>query len=106
MSSHVECVELVLPAPVELQSHLDAAENHLLSTLEVDTQLNDVAIIERKSFTLLGRWTQSNVVEESARGTLDILDIPDPILVPEFTVATTDDLALKSHRCGRRHVSR
>ena len=46
----VELVQPALPATVCLYPDLDAAEDHLLAALKVDTQLNGVTIIDGEGF--------------------------------------------------------
>ena len=46
----LEGVGLGLPASVELDPHLDAAVNHLFSALEIDPQLYEVTVVDRKMF--------------------------------------------------------
>lgn len=96
----LECVELVLPATVQLQPHLDAAEDHLLSTLEINSELHNVSIVDGEGFALLGRRAQTNVVQKRSGRTLDILDIPFAVLVPELAVTATNHLTLESNRGG------
>jgi hypothetical protein len=97
----LECVEFVLPATIELQPHFDATEDHLLATLKVNAELNNVAIVHRE-WLGLGPWrTETDVVKEGARAALDVLDVPPAVLEPELAVPSADDLALEAHR-GRR----
>lgn len=102
----LESVELVLPATVELQPHFHAAKYHFLTALEVDTQLHDVAIVNGERLRFRAGRAEADVVEESARGTFDVFDVPFPILGPKFAVSSTDNLALKAHGGGRRGVGR
>lgn len=105
-NNSLEGVELVLPPPIQLHPHLDTSENHLLATLEVDSKLHNIAIVDWERFAFL-RWrTQSNVIEKRARRALDILDEPLAILVPEFAVPSTHHLTLEADRGGRGLVSR
>lgn len=96
MGSHVKSVQLILPTPVEFQTHLDTTENHFLASLKVDTELYNVAIIDGKCLTFL-RWrAEADVVQKSTAGTLHILNVPLAVLIPKFTVSATDDLALEA----------
>jgi hypothetical protein len=99
-------VQLILPTPVEFQTHLDTPENHFLASLEVDTKLYNVAIIDGKCLTFLGRGAETDVVQKGAAGTLYILNVPLAILVPKFAVSATDDLALESDGGSRGLISR
>lgn len=93
-------VWLILPSAVELQPHLDAAENHLLSSFKVDAQLDNVTVVDGERLALLGGRAQADVVEERARRALDVLDVPFAVFVPELAVPAADHLALKAHwRC-------
>lgn len=49
----LECVELILPSPVEFQSHLDASKDHLLAPFEVDAELDNIPVVNRESLALL-----------------------------------------------------
>lgn len=62
----LELVQPALPSSVELYSNFYASENHLLSTLEVDSQLHDIAVTHYIWFRLCPRRTQSDVIEKSA----------------------------------------
>lgn len=59
-------VGLVLPAAVQLEAHLDAAEDHFLATLEVDAELDDVAVVDGVCLALLRGGTESNVVQKGS----------------------------------------
>jgi hypothetical protein len=100
MRSHVESVKLVLPATVQLEAHLDTSEDHFLPSFEVNPELHDIAIVNRKSFAFLRRWAQTNVVQKRAGRTLNVLDVPFSVLVPELTVSATDDLTLETDGGG------
>lgn len=67
VSNLLERIWLGLPSAVQLQPHLDTAENHLFSALEVNAQLDDVSVIDRECLTLLRRRTESDVVEKGTR---------------------------------------
>lgn len=45
------------------------------------------------------------MVEKGARRTLDVLDVPLPILVPELAVSSADHLALEAYRRRRGLVT-
>jgi hypothetical protein len=49
----VEVVETLLPAAVALYANLDASENDLLATLEIDTKLDNIAVVD-------GIWSALN----------------------------------------------
>lgn len=49
----LELVQLVLPAAIQLQPHLDAAENHLLAPLKIDSELHHIPIIDRERLGFL-----------------------------------------------------
>lgn len=97
----LERVGLVLPPAVQLQPHLDTAENHFLASLKVDAKLHDVAIVNGKRLALLRGWAQPDVVEERAGRALDVLDVPLAVLVPKLAVAAAHHLALKAHGSRR-----
>ncbi len=74
----LECIQLVLPATVQLEPHLHAPEDHLLAALEVDAELNDIAIVDGERPRFRPRRAEPNVVEEGAGAALHVLDIPFP----------------------------
>ena len=93
----LELVQTLLPASIALNANLDTTEDDFLSTLEVDTQLDDIAIIQGKR-TALHSWTaQTNMVQEGTRTTLDVFDEPLTVVAPELTMPATDNLALETN---------
>ena len=51
----LKIVGLGLPASVEFDSHFNTAVDHLLPTLEIDSQLDKVTIVDRERFGF-GAW--------------------------------------------------
>jgi hypothetical protein len=100
MRSHVKSVELVLPTAVQLEAHLDASKDHFFSPLEVNSELHNVAIVDRESFAFLRRWAQTNMVQKRAGRTFNVLDVPFSILVPELAVSATDYFTLETNGGG------
>lgn len=100
----LELVQRLLPATIALDTDLDTAEDHLLSTAEVDAELNDIAILNAKWFRLDVRLAEPDVVEERARRALYVLDVPVAVLAPQLAVLPADDLGLESHRRRRGHA--
>lgn len=92
----VEIVEALLPAAVAFDTDLDAAENHLLATLEIDSELNHITIIYGVWSALNTGTRQTDVVEESARTGFDVLDVPLTAGTPELAVATRDDFRFEA----------
>jgi hypothetical protein len=92
MLNLLEGVQLILPSSVELQPHLDAPENHLLTALEVNTKLYNIAIIDRIWPALSAGRAQADVVEKRARRTLNIFDVPFAALKPELAMPPAHDL--------------
>lgn len=101
---HVELVQLVLPAAVQLQAHLDTSKDHLLASLEVYTQLDDIPIIDREWLRFLPGRAQSYMIEERATAALHIPYVPLPFFVPKLTVAPAHDLGLEAYWCCRGNV--
>lgn len=102
----LECVGFGLPSPVQLDAHLDASEDHLLSPSEVDPELHNIAIVDGERLGL-GAWrAQPDVIEKGPGRALHVLDVPFALLVPELAVASTDDLALEAYGRGRGGVCR
>lgn len=92
MSRCVETVETLLPAAIALHPNLDAAEDDLLSALEVDTKLHDISIVDRERSALHTRTRQANVVQKSTRARFNVLDKPLAICTPELAVSPTHNL--------------
>lgn len=101
----LETIWLVLPSAVQLQPHLDAAENHFFATLEIDSELYNIPVVNGESFALLRRRAKADVIEERARRALYVPNKPFPVLTPELTMATTNNLALEADGGGRRLVA-
>lgn len=95
----LESVEPLLPTTVALDADFYTSEDHLLTTTEVDSQLDDVAILYPERLRLDVRLAQPDVVEEGARRALDVLDVPVAVLAPQLAVFPADDLALETN-CG------
>ena len=97
----LELIRSLLPAAVHLDSNLDAAENDLFASLEIDAQLHNIAVLDRVG-ARLGVWTaEADVIEKGARTALDVLDEPLASVAPQFAVSTADDLALEAHWARR-----
>jgi len=102
----LEGIQLVLPATVELESHLDASEDHLLSALEVDAQLHNVAVVDRKGLRFRAGRTQPDVVQESAATALDILDVPLSAFVPELAMSPANHFRFEPDWRRRGRIDR
>lgn len=100
----LELVQLVLPAPVELESHLDATEDHLLAPFKVDAQLHDVSVIDREWLRLLTGRAQSNVIQKGAAAALDVFNVPFAIFVPKLAMSAAHHLGFESDWCRGRYV--
>lgn len=96
----LKSVKFVLPTTVKLEAHLNASEDHLLTSLEVNSKLHDIAIVDWKSFAFLRRRAQTNMIQKCAGRALDVLDVPFPILIPELAVSATDNLTLETDGRG------
>lgn len=62
----LERVEALLPPAIALDANLDTSENHLLTTAEVDSKLDDVTILYPERLGLYVWLAQPDVVEEGA----------------------------------------
>lgn len=94
----VEVVEALLPSAVAFDADLDAAEYNLLATLEIDSELDDVAVVDGVWSALNAGTRQTDVVEESTRTGLDILDVPLTASAPELAMATRNDFGFEADR--------
>lgn len=102
--NELKSVELVLPTTVQLQPHLDATEDHLLSSFKVYSELHDISIVDRERLALRAGRAQPYVVQESPTRALDILNVPLALLVPELAMSPTHNLGLEADRSGGRDV--
>jgi hypothetical protein len=93
-----------LPATIQLNPYLDTSEDHLFSALEIDTKLDNIAIIDGKRSRFGTGRTEPYMVEKRARGALDVPDKPATTRAPEFAVASTNDLGFKTNWCSRWNV--
>lgn len=94
----LEFVQLVLPAAIELQPHLDAAKDHFFASFEINAELNCVAIVDREWFGFLSGRTQSNMVKKGPATTFHIFDVPFAAFVPKLAMAAAHNLGLEAHR--------
>lgn len=88
----LEGVESLLPATIALYPDLDAPEDHLFSTTEVYSKLDDVSIFDLEWLALLIRLAQADMVQEGARGALNVFDPPFSVLAPQLAVFPAYDL--------------
>jgi hypothetical protein len=93
----LELVQTLLPASVALYADLDTTENDLFSTLEIDTQLDDITVVEGKRAALHARTAQTHMIQKGAGTALDVFDEPLAIVAPELAMPATDDLALETN---------
>lgn len=102
----VEVIETLLPASVALDPDLDAPEDHLLATTEVNAQLDNISIANNIWLALDAGLTETDMIQESAGAAANVLDMPLAITTPELTMPPADDLALESHRSPRGRAGR
>lgn len=102
----VEVIQALLPAAIAFDTDLDAAEDHLLAAAKIDAQLDDVAVLDTEGLGLDVGLAEANVVEERARGALDVSNVPAAVLVPQFAVLAADHLGFEADRGGRGGVRR
>lgn len=62
----LELVQRLLPAAVALDTNLDAAKDHLLSTAEVYSELDDITIFYAERLRLDVGLAEPDVVEKGA----------------------------------------
>lgn len=97
----LELVQALLPTSVALNANLDTAEDDLFSTLKVDTQLDNITVVEGICTTLHARTAQAHMIQKGAGTTLDVFDEPLTIITPELAMPATDDFALETNRSCR-----
>ena len=100
----LEGIGLGLPTPVQLDSHLDATEDHLLSSSKVDSQLYDVSIVDRERLGFRAWWAEPDVIKKCARRAFDIPDVPFAVFEPKLAVPSADDFTLEAYGSGRGSV--
>ena len=97
----LELIQALLPTSVTLDTDLNTTKDDLFSTLKVDTQLDNITVVEGVC-TALHAWTaQANMVQKGAGTTLNVFDKPLTIVAPEFAMPATDNLALEANRSCR-----
>jgi len=97
----VELIQTLLPASVALDANLDATENDFFSTFEIDTELDDITIVEWKCTALHARTAQAHMVQERAGTTFDVFDEPLAVVAPELAMPAANNFALEANRSCR-----
>lgn len=85
-----------MPFSTKFKSNLDALVNVFRTALVVDTQLQDVAILDGEGLGLGVGRAQSNVVQERPRARLGVSNVKfAPIFYPDLRMSPRDDLGLE-----------
>ena len=95
----LEIIESFLPRPIAFNSYLHTPEDHFLSSSKVNTQLNNVTIINREGPRLDTWLAKSDMIEKCTRRALDVLDVPLALRAPEFAMLPTDHFGLEPYWC-------
>jgi hypothetical protein len=102
VSRRVEVVQALLPSAVALDADFHTPEDDFLTTFEVYSKLDDVAIVYGVWSALDAGTRETDMVQESAGTGLDVFDVPLAAGAPELAVATRDDLRFEAN--GKRVV--
>lgn len=94
----LEIVRALVFWTIALKPDLDASENHLLSTPEIDAQLNNVSVLHRVKPGLHVWLAEPDVVQESARRTCHVLDLPCTVNIAELAMFPAYHLRLEANR--------
>ena len=100
----LEIVQPFLPCPIAFYSYLNASEDHLLTTPEIDSKLHNIPVVEWPRPRFCIGLAESDMVKECTRGTFDVFDVPLAIRTPELAMLTADNLRFETDRCGRWDV--
>lgn len=92
----LELVLSLLPAAVTLDAYPDASKDHLLSTAEIDAQLDDVTVPDGIKPGFHVGLAQAHPVQEGPRRAPDIFDVPLAVGVGELAMFPADHLRLES----------
>lgn len=98
----LEVIEAFLPAPVQLHTDLDTAEYHFLPALEIDAQLHNITIVDWIRLRLNPGLTETNVVEKSPGGALNILYEPLIVGVCELAMPPAYNFGFETNGSIRR----
>lgn len=93
----LEVIEGLLPSSINFHPHLDATEDGLFTSPEVDTQLDHIAIIDGPWPGFHVRRRKADMIQKGATAALHILDIPLMTFAPKFAMSPTHDLRLEAH---------
>ena len=102
----LEVVQSLLPSSVALDTDLNTSENLFFASPEIDSELNDISIVDWEWPRLRTRLAQPNVVEKCSGRALHILDVPLSLGAPKFTMSAADNFGLESNGCCRRNIWR
>jgi len=83
----VEVVQTLLPSAVALDADLHTPKDDFLTTFEIYSKLDDVAIINGIWSALDAGAREPDVVEEGAGTRLDVFDVPLTAGAPKLAVA-------------------
>ena len=76
MTNSLVTIQCLLPPTIQLHPNLDASEDHLLSSSEVNAKLNDISIIDRPRSRFYIWLAESDVVEKRSGRAFNVSDIP------------------------------
>lgn len=96
MCGGIEIVQALLPAAIAFDAYLHAPKDDLLAALEIDAELDNVAIVNRKWARFLPWRGEPDVIQEGAGTGFDVLDVPLPIAAPELAMSSAHDFALEA----------
>ena len=86
MGRRVEIVQTLLPSAVALDADLHTPEDDFLTTFEIYSKLDDVAIIDGVWSALDTGTREADMVEEGSRAGFDVFNIPLAAGAPELAV--------------------
>jgi hypothetical protein len=94
----LEIVGTFLPCPITLNPDLDTSKNHFLSSPKVDAKLHNITILNWIQPRLGIGLAKPNMVQEGARRTTHILDLPAAVAEAELAMLSADHLGLEANR--------
>ena len=82
----VKSIQTLLPATVDFDPDLNAAEDHFLATFEVDAELHQISVANGERARLHSGAGEADMVEEGAGARFDVFYVPLAVGLPEFAV--------------------
>lgn len=100
----LEAAWAILPAFIKLNPYFHASEDHLLPSLEINSQLHNISIIHWKWPRLGPGRAEPYMIEKRPGRALHVFDKPPSSSTPEFAMPSAHYFRFESHWRRRRHI--